>query len=114
MLMPANSSAAIRLGKTVFNEETLRLRRAPLTVINFTQTTLPLPDNAGRCLAFIGKIAFIKNRYRVPPDQQCIGFPSNLPAKPNQRNLLVTCAPAVVVNFVNFPHAEHVGTSGLE
>jgi len=46
---------------------------AYLTVIDFPQTAIPLPGNAGRCLAFLGKAAFVKNQYRVGATQQLVG-----------------------------------------
>ena len=46
---------------------------AYLTVIDFPQTAIPLSGNAGRCLAFLGKAAFVKNQYRVGATQQLVG-----------------------------------------
>ena len=87
-----------------------------LTVIDFPQTTIPLPGNARRCLAFLGKTAFIKNQYRVGTAQQRVGFLSNLPAKPLPINASFCqhVLHGVVVNLINFAHAEHVGPFGLE
>ena len=42
----------------------IRHRReyAHLTVIDFPQTAIPLPGNAGRCLAFLGKTALVEHQ----------------------------------------------------
>ena len=52
-----------------------------LTVIDFPQTAIPLSGNAGRCLAVLGKAAFVKNQDRVSTAQQRVGFLSNLSTK---------------------------------
>ena len=87
-----------------------------LTVIDFPQTTIPLPGNAGRCLAFLGKTAFIKNQYRVGSAQQRVGFLGNLSTKPLPINASF-CQHMLhgwVINLINFAHAQHVGPFGLE
>jgi hypothetical protein len=70
----------------------------------------------GRCLAFLGKAAFVKNQYRVGTAQQLVGFLSNLSTKPLPINTSFCqhVLHGLVVNLIDFAHAQHVGPFGLE
>ena len=89
---------------------------AHLAVVDLAQPAIPLPGDPGRPLALLGKAAFVDQQHRPRAAQQRVGLLGQLVAEsvPIDRACGEHMLHRLMIDRVDFTHAQHVGPLRLE